>query len=297
MAINDLYSDITILIVSYKSDHIIERTIRNLNINFNIIICENSSDIIFKEKIENEFLNTCVILTGGNYGVSRAVNIGLKHVKTKFVFFLTPDTFPVKDCLEKLYHIANNNINAAIVAPTNTEVKLHKYYGYFSNFLTPKNEDYLNGTKCKYVDWVFGCALLLNTDKISKIGFFDESFFLDFEELDLCFRSRKNNFDVILSLESFISSKPQQSVNSNKSYNLSTQRMWHYGWSSFYFYKKNFNFFYSLKINFFTFFINFLKMIYYLVFFNKKKFLNYFYYIFGYLSSAFGRSSYLRKDL
>jgi N-acetylglucosaminyl-diphospho-decaprenol L-rhamnosyltransferase len=292
-----LYNDITILIVTYKSEHIIKKTIGNLNSNFNIIVCENSSNIIFKELIEKEFFNTSVILTGGNLGVSRAVNIGLKQIKTKFAFFLTPDTFPEKDCLEKLYNIAIKNFNAAIVAPTNKDVKLHKYYGYFSNFFTSRNEDYFHGVKCKHVDWVFGCALLLNINKISEIGFFDESFFLDFEELDLCFRSRKNNFDVILSLESFISSKPQQSVNSNKSYNLSAQRMWHYGWSSFYFYKKNFNFFYSLKINLFIFFKNFIKMIYHLIFFNKIKFLNYFYYIFGFLSSVFGRSSFLRKDL
>ena len=50
-----LYNDITILIVTYKSEHIIKKTIGNLNSNFNIIVCENSSNIIFKELIESIF--------------------------------------------------------------------------------------------------------------------------------------------------------------------------------------------------------------------------------------------------
>ena len=81
-----LYKDITVIIVTFKSEHIIDKTIKNLSDKFNIIIVENSSNLNFKRYIEKKFLNCKVILAGDNLGVSKAVNIALKKIKTKFSF-------------------------------------------------------------------------------------------------------------------------------------------------------------------------------------------------------------------
>lgn len=293
----NIYKDITLLIVSFKSDNAIQKILNNLGKNFKIIICENSNNLEFKNKIESQFPNCEIFLTGENLGVSKAVNIGLKKIKTKYAIFLTPDTLPQKNCFEKLYNIANSSDEIAIVAPRNLSIKLNKSFGYFSKFSTKKNDQFILNEKYINVDWVFGCAMLFNMKNILRVGFFDENFFLDFEEIDLCFRLREKNYKIILSFDSLIISEPQKSVETFNDHNLRMQRMWHFGWSSFYFYKKHYGFYLSFLKTGKVFFVNFLKMIYHLIFLKKNTTLNYIYYFYGYFSSVLGYRSYLRKNL
>jgi N-acetylglucosaminyl-diphospho-decaprenol L-rhamnosyltransferase len=292
-----IFNDVTIIIVTYKSDKIIYETIDYLDKNFNIIISENSNRKFFKKRIENQFSNCSVILTGSNLGVSKAVNIALKTVKTKFSLFLTPDTFIKREDINKIYNLALQNKSAAIITPKNINSNFKNLYGFFDTIDSEKT--FKNSINKNYirVDWVFGGALLLNNRYLKLVNYFDENFFLDFEELDLCYRLRKKNYQIIFSKNALMSSKAQSSVSSFNKENIKYQRMWHYGWSSFYFYRKNFGFFFSIKKNFFLFIKNLFKMLIYFLLLNKKKSLNYFYYIFGFIVSLVGKKSYLRKKI
>ena len=179
-----LYKDITIIIVTFKSDHIIEKTIRNLNKKFRIIIVENSNNYIFKGYIEKKFSNCKVFLTGNNLGVSKAINLALKKIKTSYSFFVTPDAFPNKDCILKLYKTATINKKIAIVSPRNINCKLTNQYG--SNLVSKKkiNKNLFTKKKLISVDWVLGGALFFNMNCIRKIGFFDEKYFLDYNKFE-----------------------------------------------------------------------------------------------------------------
>ena len=74
------FDNITIVITSFKSDEKIKDCLNSINNNCKVLVIENSNDIIFKKKIENEFSNTQCILTGSNLGYGAANNIGLKNV-------------------------------------------------------------------------------------------------------------------------------------------------------------------------------------------------------------------------
>ena len=41
-------------------------------------------------------------------------------------------------------------------------------------------------------DWVIGCAMLFNIEKMHKVGFFDKNIFLYGEENELCYRTIKS---------------------------------------------------------------------------------------------------------
>jgi N-acetylglucosaminyl-diphospho-decaprenol L-rhamnosyltransferase len=45
-----------------------------------------------------------------------------------------------------------------------------------------------NGGRSRSVDWVMGAALVLRREALEEVGLFDESFFIYFEEVDLCLR-------------------------------------------------------------------------------------------------------------
>ena len=87
--------------------------------------------------------------------------------------------------------------------------------------------------------------MLLNNKKFKSKKIFDENYFLYFEEFDLC-KSLIDKGEKIFSSKKlkihhlgFKSSLDNSSTYKN---NINHMREWHWMWSSFYFYKKNFNY-------------------------------------------------------
>ena len=109
--------DITIVITSFKSDERLRNCLRSINRQCNVIIVENSKNQDIKEKIEKEFSNVKLILTGENLGYGKANNLGLKYVKTKYALILNPDTTLLDTSLENFIKAANELKEFAIMAP------------------------------------------------------------------------------------------------------------------------------------------------------------------------------------
>ena len=112
------------------------------------------------------------------------------------------------------------------------------------NFINNKIE------KLTKVDWVTGCAMLLNLKKFNNKKIFDENFFLYFEEFDLC-KSLKNKDEKVYSSKKLkihhLGFKSSFDENSNQKKTVNHLKEWHWMWSTFYFYKKNINYFYALN--------------------------------------------------
>ena len=71
-------------------------------------------------------------------------------------------------------------------------------------------------------------------------------------------------------------------------------REWHWMWSTFYFYKKNFNYFYALRQVIGKFIKAFLKTIFYSITFNKKEKEKYKYRFLGIYNAVLGKPSNFR---
>ena len=93
--------DTTVIIVSYKSAHLIEKNIKKFDKETKIIIVENSNNNNFKKDIENNFKNVKVILNR-NSGFGQAANLGANLVKTKYIFFCSPDNYVEKNAINEL---------------------------------------------------------------------------------------------------------------------------------------------------------------------------------------------------
>jgi N-acetylglucosaminyl-diphospho-decaprenol L-rhamnosyltransferase len=52
---NNLEKNITFVLVSFRSDHIIEKCIKSINPNIKVIIVENSDNIFIKNYLEKNF--------------------------------------------------------------------------------------------------------------------------------------------------------------------------------------------------------------------------------------------------
>ena len=80
--------NVTFVIVSFKSDHIIERCIKSIKPNLKIIIIENSDNVNVKNYLENKFSNVKVTIAKKNLGYGKGNNLGITKVNNKYVFKL-----------------------------------------------------------------------------------------------------------------------------------------------------------------------------------------------------------------
>ena len=85
--------DISIVIVAFKSDHLLQNLIKNISSQYEIIIIENSLQIETKKVLEKKFSNLRVIIPDENLGYSGGVNLGVKESKNNYVFILTADIY------------------------------------------------------------------------------------------------------------------------------------------------------------------------------------------------------------
>ena len=169
------YNQITIVITSYKSNKKIIKCLKSINNQCKTIIVENSRDRSFKENIEKNFTNTECLIAGENLGYAKGNNLGLSKVKTQYALILNPDAELENDALNNFFKTASKIKNFAIIGPAVQEKK------YINN----------NVKELMEVDSVKGFAMFLNMEEFNDVGFFDDSFFIYLEEIDLCKRLRK----------------------------------------------------------------------------------------------------------
>ena len=75
----NIFNELEILTITYKSNELIEKSLSKINKKFKITVVENSADKLFKKKIEN-YKNRKCILTGSNLGFGAAFLLCL-HLK------------------------------------------------------------------------------------------------------------------------------------------------------------------------------------------------------------------------
>jgi GT2 family glycosyltransferase len=138
--------------------------------------------------------------------------------------------------------------------------------------------------------------MFFNISKFKSIGFFDEKIFLYFEEDDLCKRVRNLDQKIYVIFSSKITHAGGQSHNKEFNEEMDLSRHWHHMWSYYYYNKKHFTFLYALLITFDKVFSYSLRVLFYLLIFNKNK-KKYKQRLSGLLNSYVGKSSWYRPKV
>ena len=272
--------ELTIVIVTFKSDEKIINCLKSISNNTPVIVVENSDNKDFKTKVENIFTNVNCILVGENKGYSTANNIGLKSVKTKYALVLNPDTILDKDAIKNFFTTKEQVKDFWLIGPANDQIV---------NF----NE---NDSNVKEVNNLKGFAIFLNLSKF-KQDYFDENFFLFFEEIDLCTRVKKNKGKIYLDKQIYIKHDGASSVNKENKLDLEKTRNWHWMWSTFYYQKKYKGFLLALIIISPKLFSAIFKTLFYFIIINNKKREIYFCRLSGLLNSIIGKKAWYRPSI
>tara|TARA_B100001741_G_scaffold311619_1_gene313149 strand:- start:551 stop:1411 length:861 start_codon:yes stop_codon:yes gene_type:complete len=280
--------NITFIIVTYKSEHIIKACINSLPKECNKIIIENSKNIKFKEDLEKEYDNIEVVLND-NIGMGAANNIGLIKCKTKYAYVINPDVRFKNNSIQKLIEETNSIGDFTIVSPVNEDENNPNY----KNYNNKKNDN----EKILSVDEIDGFSMLINRDKFKDQIYFDDSFFLYLENTDLCLRVKNKKENMFIIKDSKIEHLGFSSTSISKNKDIEYLRNWHWMWSKFYFNKKHFGFYVAIKKTYLNLFSAIFKFLIFIILFNSFKRKIYLYRILGLWNSMIGKKSWFRIDV
>ena len=183
--------NISFVIVSYKSFHLLEKHIISIPKENEIIIIENSLDINVKSKFETLYSNVKVIIPQNNLGYAKALNLGLHKAKNNFVMCMVSDVNIKKECLVGISKILDLFEDFAILAPTYSNESIHKNYTLQKEINHNIRDKKILNFSLKPVDEIDGAILIINKKKFKRRNILDENIFLYFENVDLCFSLKK----------------------------------------------------------------------------------------------------------
>lgn len=276
------FENLTIIITTLKSHKVLIPCLKSINNKIKILIIENSDDVNFKNEIEKDFKNVSCILTKENIGYAKSNNLGLSKVNTEYALVLNPDTVLRKDSINNFLKTASNYPDFTLIGPINNQEKeFSKDYGS-KKLIKVKN--------------LKGFAIFFNMKKF-KNNFFDENFFLYFEEVDLCKRILKEEGNIFLDTNIIIDHIASMSVESKNILDLEKNRNWHWMWSTFYYHRKHYGFVLALMNIFPKLISAIIKYIFYLLIFKKESKEIYYSRLSGIINSLLGKKSWHRPTL
>ena len=296
--------NITVVILTFHTpENIILDCLNSINKDNNVLIVENSNEFLHKEKILSNFNNVKILCTGKNLGYGAGNNFGINAVETDYVLILNPDVICAENFFENIEKVIDEDKNFSIIGCQYSHDKVFMPAGFFD---TKKNDQFVKDFRNNEsnnlikVDWVTGCSMLLNLKKFSNKKIFDEKFFLYFEEFDLC-KSLKNKGDKVYSSSKLkihhLGFKSSFDENSEYKKSINRLREWHWMWSSFYFYKKNYNYFYALRKLLGKLLRSIFKIIFFSILFNQNEKERYKYRFLGLFNSILNKPSTFRDNV
>jgi len=199
---------LSIIIVSFNTKKLLQNCLKSVfsqtkGIDFEVIVVDNASKDGSAAMVKKEFPRAKLIQNQRNLGFAKANNKGIKQAKGEWLLLLNSDTKIINNALAKLVNFAQKQPGLGIAGPRLLNVDHSPQLSTAPFYTLPitaislfKGDRWLRQSpeKIKKVDWVSGACFLIKKQVIQKIGFLDEKFFMYVEEMEYCYRAKKNGF-------------------------------------------------------------------------------------------------------
>ena len=282
-------NNLTFVIVTFKSEHIIHECINSLPKDSKIIVIENSNNKELKSELEGKYSKIKVIVQE-NSGMGPANNKGIKLCETDYAFVINPDVKFYNNTVQELIDFSVKKNDYSIIAPISDDIKYPNY--------KKKNKNIINDELTYLsVDSVDGFAMLINKSKFKDNIYFDENFFLFLENDDMCFRKKKEDNKIYVIKTAKINHLGGKSTSIIYEKEIEYSRNWHWMWSKFYFNKKHYGYPKALLISFPIIFSSLIKISYYFLTFDAYKKKIYTMRFLGLFNSILDRKSWYRPQI
>ena len=201
--------DISLSIVTYNNEAIIEKTIEILishlenKLSYVLFVIDNNSKDDTVKKVQSCNGNIVLIRNNKNLGFGAGHNIILDKIDSKYHIVINPDITIVNDVISEMYEYMENNKEIGLLTPLVKHPDGDIQYlckrnptvtDLFIRLVLPNNfkkrQDYFTMKETGYdkpfeVEYATGCFMFFRTEIFKQLKGFDEHIFLYLEDADI----------------------------------------------------------------------------------------------------------------
>lgn len=215
---------LSIIILSFNTKDILDNCLNSLRevrgeVPFEVIVVDNASHDESPKMVKAKYPWVVLIENDKNVGFSAGNNLAKKKANGEYILFLNSDTQVYKDTLKKTVnyldkHPEVGSVGCKIVLKNGQLDKDSRRsfptpwvaLTHFSGLdkLFPKSKifskywyGYLSADETSEVDVLQGAYHLSRRKLLNEVGWFDEDYFLDGEDVDLCWKIKETGAKII----------------------------------------------------------------------------------------------------
>ena len=218
----DVPFDVTIGLLSYRDNLLIDELLdsiqrTNKRYRYEYILSDNGSTDGTRDMVGERYAYVRILENKQNLGVAAGRNRLFWNSNAKYTMILDSDTVVHEGAIDTLIDTLEAKPNAAIVVPKlvyrdgslqlscRPFPKLHytllegsQYRKWFDWTGVPAKADMrtVPHDRLMQIDCAYGAAMLIRNSVIQMLGGFDEGYFYEYEDYDLCFRYKKAGYEV-----------------------------------------------------------------------------------------------------
>lgn len=234
---------LSIIILSYNTKDLIIKCLESIadkykkqleENKFEIIVFDNASTDDSVLAISNlksqlrsnrsQIVNIKLTQNKENLGFAKGNNLAAKEAEGKYLLFLNSDTEVLDEGLVQMTNFLEDHkevgvLGAKLINEDKTEQKsAGKFYNLLNSFLMLFGGERLgllrfSPKKETVVDWVSGAAMMVRKDLFERLGGFEERLFMYIEDMEFCFRVKKDKQKVFFYPYAKIVHKERKSSN------------------------------------------------------------------------------------
>lgn len=213
--------DVSVIIVNYKTSHLISECLKSVykftkDLTFEIFLVDNNSEPDFEKTIRKEFPERQIeiILLPDNIGFGCANNVAYEKATGRNILFLNPDTLLLNNAIKILSDFLDRHPHAGAcggnllgedLKPTlsfkrslpGIEWELDELlHNGMHKIKYGKNRIYNNSDNPFEVGYITGADLMVKRSVLKQTGVFNPAFFMYYEESDLCARIKRAGWQI-----------------------------------------------------------------------------------------------------
>lgn len=185
-----------------------------------VYVVDNASTDNSVAWVKNHFTEVKIIRLEDNFGYAGGYNKAIPSIDEKLIVLLNSDVQTTENWLSPIKNLFDAKSNLGACQPKILDLKNPDYFEYagaaggfidwlcypfcrgriFYN-LEKDNQQY---NQTGPVFWATGAAMVVRKSHFLATGGLDENFFAHMEEIDLCWRMHRNNYEVYYCAESTV---------------------------------------------------------------------------------------------